>query len=193
MQTQIIHYINREKFDSFFFLLISTFLRLFIYLAMTHGYQDLSGPGIKPRPTAVKALNPNHWTKNSLVHFSKSGFWFFNFHSVLYCFVCVPSCFIHIQFFVTLRTIAHQAPLCIGSFRQEYWSGLPCPPPGDLLNPGIEPASLMSPALADGFFTTRPPVEKEMVTHSSILAWRIPWTEEPGRLQSLGSQESDTT
>ena len=37
------------------------------------------------------------------------------------------------------------------------------------------------------------PLEKELATHSSILAWRIPWIEEPGRLQSLGSQESDTT
>ena len=37
------------------------------------------------------------------------------------------------------------------------------------------------------------PLEKEMATHSSILAWRIPWTEELGRLQSMGSQESDTT
>ena len=37
------------------------------------------------------------------------------------------------------------------------------------------------------------PLEKEMATHSSILAWRIPWTEEPGGLQSMGSQESDTT
>ena len=37
------------------------------------------------------------------------------------------------------------------------------------------------------------PWEKEMATHSSILAWRIPWTEEPGELQSMGSQESDTT
>ena len=37
------------------------------------------------------------------------------------------------------------------------------------------------------------PREKEMATHSSILAWRIPWTEEPGRTQSMGSQESDTT
>ena len=40
------------------------------------------------------------------------------------------------------------------SSRQEYWSGLPCPPPGDLLDPGIEPASLTSPALAGWFFTT---------------------------------------
>ena len=37
------------------------------------------------------------------------------------------------------------------------------------------------------------PLEKEMATHSSILAWRIPWTEEPGRLQSMGLQESDMT
>ena len=37
------------------------------------------------------------------------------------------------------------------------------------------------------------PLEKEMATHSSTLAWRIPWTEEPGRLQSMGSQELDTT
>ena len=37
------------------------------------------------------------------------------------------------------------------------------------------------------------PLEKEMATHASIFAWRIPWTEEPGRLQSMGSQESDTT
>ena len=37
------------------------------------------------------------------------------------------------------------------------------------------------------------PLEKEMATHSSILAWRIPWTEEPGRLPSMGLQESDTT
>ena len=37
------------------------------------------------------------------------------------------------------------------------------------------------------------PLEKETATHSNILAWRIPWTEEPGRLQSMGSQESDTT
>ena len=37
------------------------------------------------------------------------------------------------------------------------------------------------------------PLEKEIAAHSSILAWKIPWTEEPGRLQSLGSQESDRT
>ena len=49
---------------------------------------------------------------------------------------------------------AHQAPLSMEFSRQEYWSGLPCPPPGDLPDSGIEPMSLMSPALAGRFFTT---------------------------------------
>ena len=52
-----------------------------------------------------------------------------------------------------LWTIAHQAPLSMGFSRQEHWSGLLCPPPGDLPDPGIEPMCLTSPALADGFFT----------------------------------------
>ena len=57
-----------------------------------------------------------------------------------------------LQFFVGLWTVALQAPLSMGFSRQEYWSGLPFPPPGDLLDPGIEPASLMPPELADRFF-----------------------------------------
>ena len=55
--------------------------------------------------------------------------------------------------------VARQAPLSMGFPRQEYWSGLPCPPPGDLPDPGIKPASLVSPALAGGFFTTSAPWE----------------------------------
>ena len=51
-------------------------------------------------------------------------------------------------------TVAHQAPLTIGFSRHEYWNGLLLPPPGDLPDPGIEPASLTSPALAGRFFTT---------------------------------------
>ena len=50
--------------------------------------------------------------------------------------------------------VAHQAPLSMEFSRQEHWSGLPFPTPGDLRNPGIEPMSLASPALAGGFFTT---------------------------------------
>jgi len=48
----------------------------------------------------------------------------------------------HVQLFATLWTVAHQAPLFMGFFRQEYWSGLPCPPPGDLPDPEIEPVFL---------------------------------------------------
>ena len=168
--------------------------------------------------------------------------------------------FSHIQLLATPWTIACQAPLSIGFSRQEYWSGLTCPPPGNLPNRGIKPASLTFPALAGRYFTTRAtwedyvcvciymymcvyiyththihiythvciyiyicmyvyththtgfsggsaeknlptmqemqvrslgwedPLEKEMATHSSIIAWRIPWTEEPSKLQSMGSQ-----
>ena len=56
-------------------------------------------------------------------------------------------------YFATPWAVACQAPLSTEFSRGEYWSGLPCPPPGDLLNPGIEPGSLTSPALAGGFFT----------------------------------------
>ena len=64
------------------------------------------------------------------------------------------SCFSLVRLFVTLWTIYHQAPLSMGFSRQEYWSELPCPPSGDLPDPGIKPAPLMSPALAGGLFTT---------------------------------------
>ena len=67
------------------------------------------------------------------------------------------SCFSCVQLFATLWTIVCQAPLSVGFSRQEYWSGLPCPAPGDLPHPGNEPASLMFPALAGSFFTTEPP------------------------------------
>ena len=53
--------------------------------------------------------------------------------------VCVLSCFSHVQIFVTPWAVVCQAPLSMGFSRQEYWSGLPCPPPGDLPDPGINP------------------------------------------------------
>ena len=54
--------------------------------------------------------------------------------------------------------VAHHASRSMGFSRQDCWSGLPYPPPGDLPNPGLEPASPVSPALASEFFTTEPPV-----------------------------------
>ena len=58
--------------------------------------------------------------------------------------VCVASHFSHIQLFSTVGTVAHESPLCMGFSRQEYWSGLLYPPPGDLPDPGIKPVSLTS-------------------------------------------------
>ena len=58
---------------------------------------------------------------------------------------------------MTPWTVANQAPLSLGFFRQEYWSGLPFPPPEDLPDPRIESVSPASPVLAGRFFTTEPP------------------------------------
>ena len=67
---------------------------------------------------------------------------------------CLLNCFHHVQLFATLWAIAHQVPLSMGFSSQAQWSGLPCPPPGDLPNPGIKLMSLTS-ALIRGFFTSK--------------------------------------
>ena len=68
--------------------------------------------------------------------------------------VCKLSRLSYVRLFLTLWIVACQAPPSMGFSREEYWSGLPCPPPGNLPDSGIEPLSLMSPALAGRFFTT---------------------------------------
>ena len=68
--------------------------------------------------------------------------------------LCILSRFSCVWLFATLWTVACQVPLSMGFSRQEYRSGLSCPSPGDLPDPGMEPTSLGSPALAGGFFTT---------------------------------------
>ena len=65
-----------------------------------------------------------------------------------------------------LWTVACQAPLSIEFFRQKYWSGLSCPSPGDLLDPGIKPTS---PALAGRCFTTEPPGKAQFLLQSSLF------------------------
>ena len=80
---------------------------------------------------------------------------------------CMLHSFSHVQLFATLQTVACQAPLSMGFSRKEFWSGLPCPPPGYLPNPGIEPTSLASPELqADSLPTELPakPGYSEMPT-----------------------------
>ena len=77
---------------------------------------------------------------------------------------CVLS---HVQLFAIPWTVAHQAPLSMGSPSQEYCSGMPFPPPGDLPDSEIEPAPPVSCALAGGFFTSEPPGKS--IWHTAVL------------------------
>ena len=87
-----------------------------------------------------------------------------------------------VQLFGTPWIAAHWAPLAMGFSRQEYWSGLPFPPPGDLPNPGMEPTSLESPTLAGRFFTTSATWEalSSVCFNTSRLPamHRVPWVQE---------------
>ena len=83
-------------------------------------------------------------------------------------YACVLSCVSRVWLCATLWTVASQAPLSTGFSRQEYCSGLPRLPPKDLLDPGIKPMFLMSPALAGGFFTTS-------------TTWEAQWSIEKGK------------
>ena len=74
--------------------------------------------------------------------------------------------FIHVHLLVIPWTVAHQAPLSMGFSRQEYWSGLPCPPPGDLPNQRIEP---MSPALQADSFLSEPAGKPESFLEVEII------------------------
>ena len=90
-----------------------------------------------------------------------------------------------------------QAPLPMGFSRQEYWNELPFPSPGILYIVVCMWASLVAqrlkrlPGMRETWVRSlgwEDPLEKETATHSSTLAWRIPWRAEPGRLRSMGSQ-----
>ena len=92
-------------------------------------------------PGRLQSMRSQSWTQ--LSRWARKSFPF------TFCLRCVPACLLgcrlsRLQLFVTLWTVAHQAPLSRGFSRQENWSGLLFPSPGDLPLPGIEPASLMS-------------------------------------------------
>ena len=87
----------------------------------------------------------------------------------------------HVPLFATPQTVAHQAPLSMGLPRQEHWSGLPFPSPGNRPNPGIEPMSLLFPALTGRFFTTSTTWEAPTVqSWIQVTLWRT------GRLEIFG-------
>ena len=82
----------------------------------------------------------------------------------------------HVWLFATPCTVACQAPLSMGFSRQEYWSGLLFPPPGNLRNPGIKPMSLMSPALAGRFFASSATWEALPLFFCSLFCVSVNWS-----------------
>ena len=99
------------------------------------------------------------------------------------CLIYMLTRFSHGQLLVTSWTVAHQAPLSMIFFWQEYWSGLPCPPPGDLPNPGIKLASLASHVLQQILYcrATRGKLQSipycfqfSSAEHSSLLLFPLP-------------------
>ena len=112
----------------------------------------------------IRMIIPIQWSlgEDKRRSISEAGEW----QARLSSFSCVWLC-------ATLGTIVHQAPLSMGFSRQEYWAELPCPPPGNLPNPGIEPTSLVSPSWAGVFF-------------SSLETWK------PECLRGLGNWEEST-
>ena len=94
-----------------------------------------------------------------------------------------------VQLFATPQTVVHQALLSMGFSRQEYWSGLPFPSPGDLPDSGIKPVSPASHALAGGFFTTEP-LGSPFVT---IFVVKYRHLSQTGNSRSLARVEEDAT
>ena len=87
----------------------------------------------------------------------------------------VPACMLsHVRLFVTPWTVAGQAPLSMGFSKQEDWSGLQVPPPGDLPDPGMEPAAPASSALAGGFLTTPLPAKPKLKVVDENFLMRNP-------------------
>ena len=112
---------------------------------------------LPPHPTSLgchrtMALGSLHHTANS--------------HWLVY-FTCMYAKLLQLSPTLCDPMVCH-VPLSMRFLRQEYWNGLPCSPPGDLPDPGIKPASLMSPALAGGFFTTSATWEILYFTYGNI-------------------------
>ena len=108
-------------------------------------------PNLAPKPSVLLEITE---LKQRAALISNFAFLLYDVTPTLtYC-ACVLSRFSHIRLHATLWTVAGHAPLFKRFSRQEYWSELPCSPPRDIPDPGIEPAFLMIPALAGGFFTT---------------------------------------
>ena len=145
------------NFSSSFMCYFCTYKRIWIFLCdwKRWGYRCVSYFSDRKFPEQMKHTCWKHWLvrkfsqqfSQKYKNFSSCQQWMqSNFHSVL---TQLGKCVIN-HVFVSPWTVAHQVPLFMGFSRQEYWSGLPFLPPGDLPNPGTEPC------VAGGFFTTEP-------------------------------------
>ena len=112
------------------------------------------------KPNSFSFSSLDHWANHknadiplAILQNREHRTYFILWHSKYLC-CAVLSHFSHVQLFATLWTVASQAPQSMGFSREESWSELPCPPPGDLPNSGIEPESLTSIYTSSGFFTT---------------------------------------
>ena len=94
-----------------------------------------------------------------------------------------------IQLFATLWTVAGQAPLSMGFPRQEYWTGLPFPPLGDLPDPGIKPESPVSPVLTHRFLTTEPPKLLKLSASDNLWSCLLQKTIEISNFQCVGDTQ----
>ena len=118
---------------------------------------------------------------------------------VLYSGYTVLSRVSHVRIFATLQAVAHQAPLSMGFSTQEYWSGLPWPPPGDVPNLGIKLASLRSPELAGGFpggaSSKEPSCQRRRPKRCRFDPWvgKIPWSKKRQPILVFLSGESPRT
>ena len=122
-------------------------------------FLDLAGPthvtqaNCRVGWSRISSAEMTHWSSRICSHKGWTGFQEKKTGTVSWACVCAQL-LSYVSLFVIPWTVAHQVPLSMGFFIQEYWSGLPFPSPGDLPDPGIEPMSL---ALTSGFFTTEPP------------------------------------
>ena len=133
-----------------------------------HDWSDLAAAAAAAGGSSPK----NCWVKWTVSTTATSGGHAF---STLCCVLAVLSCFSPVWFYLTLWTVACQASLSKGFSRQEYWSGLPCPPPRDLPGTEIKPKSLMSLALVDKFLTTSATWETPLCTtwvHFPLGLWK---------------------
>ena len=106
-----------------------------------------------------------HAHRHTYVYTSTHTWAYINVH------VCVLSCFSRVRVFETLWTVASQAPLSMGFSRQEYWSGLPCPPPWDLPDAGIKSVSLTVAERSSPLAPPGIPILTHMPTHKHAHIW----------------------